>query len=156
MAVPYVQRKIDVCDEMSTSSMVAAFYGNDLHGLLFHPIAGDSMQPRTGAEDPDMGAMLSMKQLQFGLLDPDMMRDLSVAHITNGSCAEVLGGLSDLRMGATPHGQACQTCGHHPDIFLFQQKIPGAIITIVRATLDTSSCHSRLSIYCLWGCWCPS
>ena len=72
MAVPYVQRKIDVCDEMSTSSMVAAFYGNDLHSLLFHPIAGDSMQSRSGGEDPDMGAMLSMKQLQFGLLDPDM------------------------------------------------------------------------------------
>ena len=52
-----------------------------------------------------------------------MMRDLSVARITNGSCAEVLGGLSDLRMGATPHGQACQTCGHHPDIlFCFGKK----------------------------------
>ena len=73
--VSYVQRRIFV-DELTgnrhsaTGSQIA--YGDELHDLLFHPIAGDSV-PMGNHET------LCMKRIQFGLLDMETTLDLSVA-----------------------------------------------------------------------------
>lgn len=115
--------------------------GNELHALLFHPIAGDSMQKGQGnppggrislRKSRACGAkecirvpissiwmrchpMLSMKMLQFGILDTDGVRDLSVTQVTSPLCNETNGSLNDLRMGASVNGKACITCEqqHH-------------------------------------------
>ena len=59
--------------------------------------------------------MLSMKMLQFGILDTDGVRDLSVTQVTSPLCNETTGSLNDLRMGASVNSKACITCEqqHH-------------------------------------------
>ena len=110
--VSYVQRILDVGDGSAAPNHKSEACRDALHALLFHPIAGDSMSVHMQS-DCKLPPMLAMKQLQFGLLDPDCMRDLSVAQITNPACAETAGCLNDLRMGANPNGKACHTCAEH-------------------------------------------
>jgi hypothetical protein len=60
MSVPYVQRIVDIGGDPDLGQ--AAAHGDDLHGMLFHPIAGDSM-PKLACKLPPL---LCMKRLQFG------------------------------------------------------------------------------------------
>jgi hypothetical protein len=62
MSVPYVQRIVDIGDGGSLPGGATQPYSDDLHNMLFHPIAGDSM-PKT---DHKLPPLLGMKQLQFG------------------------------------------------------------------------------------------
>ena len=122
----YVQRRLVTMEDAGRPSSGVPS-GTELHSLLFHPIAGDSTHIRnqdTGTTG--MPSLLSLKQLQFGLLDNTTMLDLSVATITNANCSTGLGCLNDLRMGANPNGKPCQTCGQqHHDQGIFMSKCHG-------------------------------
>ena len=112
----YVQRRLIVPEEMGNRterSDPSSSYGEELHALLFHPIAGDSCQSKGEPKRVGLPPLLCLKRLQFGLLDAKTMVDLSVAVITSPSCNLNPGCLNDLRMGAGVGGKACQTCGHH-------------------------------------------
>ena len=118
----YVQRRLVVTEDAGRPSSTVPS-GTELHSLLFHPIAGDSTHIRTqDTATTGMASLLSLKRLQFGLLDNATMLDLSVATIISSSCSTGLGCLNDLRMGANPNGKPCQTCGqqhHDQGIFIF-------------------------------------
>jgi hypothetical protein len=111
----YIQRRLNLNDETSgrPNQPIAATSGEELHALLFQPIAGDSFQARPETRGNGLQPLLSLKQLRFGLLDVQTMTDLSVACINSASSNQNPGCLNDLRMGASAGGKACQTCGHH-------------------------------------------
>lgn len=107
----YIQRKVSI-DQIHGNVIAEQppVDGRAFHNLLFHPIAGDS-RPQE-----ENGPLLSLRSLQFGLLDEDLVNAMSVATITSAQCTEAPGSLCDGRMGAVAGGgRPCRTCGqqHH-------------------------------------------
>ena len=138
--VPYVQRRMNA-DNADGAGHSANHHSEILHGLLFHPIAGDSAPLSVDNETPSQPPLLCMRQLQFGMLDAGQTlffsgnvglwlgrlricrwptsptrrlaqtRTLPVHAF--GVNRQPRGCLADLRMGATTNGKACQTCKQH-------------------------------------------
>ena len=111
--VPYVQRRIT-----AVPPPLRERGGDTLHTLLFHPIAGDSLAMR--ADQEKLPELLSLRHLQFGILDARTVDELAVVTVTNAATTDAPGALSDPRMGASPaRSGACQTCGqqHHNRAF---------------------------------------
>lgn len=134
VVVPYTQRRVleHGGGYNGGDGSVSNSGGTTLHHLLFNAIAGDSATERRGNAHRHPGfrveehcvsqphhsfePLLVLRGLRFGMLDEATVAELAVATITNPSCGEAPGSLSDQRMGASAnHTGPCQTCRqqHH-------------------------------------------
>lgn len=142
--VVYTQRKVIVAPDFENIEAHTGDFrrSNDLHEILFQAIAGDA---RSGSnKNDDTETILDIQGLQFGILDSDTIRAMSVVLVHSTSTLATPGGLGDPRMGISAHGpiSTCETCLQSHPRLIKRPFILDAII-IARVILGGFTFHNQ-------------